>query len=48
MTAERLERKFRELVAELYGEEALANRHRRFMKVYGSLFREVHKQPRVA
>ena len=40
MTADRLERKFTELVAQLYSPEAMAKRHRRFMKVYGPKFRK--------
>jgi radical SAM superfamily enzyme YgiQ (UPF0313 family) len=39
MTAGRLEEKFAELVAGLYKPEAVASRHRRFMKVYGPKFR---------
>lgn len=39
MSADRLERKFAELVTELYSPEAVASRHRRFMKVYSPKFR---------
>ena len=39
MSPERLERKFHELVGELYSKEAVACRHRRFVKVYGPRFR---------
>lgn len=41
-TPERLEERFRALVAELYNNEALARRHRRFIEVYGGRFREAH------
>jgi len=44
MTPERLEEKFRELVAQLYSEEAVAHRHHRFVKVYGPRFREARMQ----
>jgi radical SAM superfamily enzyme YgiQ (UPF0313 family) len=40
MTADRLEMKFAELVGALYSPEAVARRHRRFMKVYGPKFRK--------
>jgi len=39
MTPERLEQKFHALVSELYSPEALPSRHRRFMRVYGSRWR---------
>ncbi|MFB3921480.1 MAG: radical SAM protein [Terriglobia bacterium] len=42
MTPERLEERFRELVAGLYSNEALARRHRRFFEVYGERFRGIH------
>lgn len=42
MTPERLEERFRALVAELYSNEALVRRHRRFIEVYGERFREAH------
>ena len=48
MTAERLERKYRELVMELYSEEAVATRHRRFVRVYGENFRKSRLQASVA
>ena len=43
-TPERLEERFRALVAELYSNEALIRRHRRFVEVYGGRFREAHAQ----
>lgn len=45
MTAERLEEKFRDLVSELYNPEAVMRRHRRFMKVYGPMFRHPIPEP---
>lgn len=45
MTAERLERKFRDLVEELYSPQAMTRRHRRFAKVYGSSFRARESAP---
>lgn len=45
MTPERLEEKFRELVKLLYSEEAVTQRHRRFVKVYGRRFREARLEP---
>jgi radical SAM superfamily enzyme YgiQ (UPF0313 family) len=45
MTAARLEQKFAQLVAELYSPEAVAKRHRRFMKVYGPKFRRPTYEP---
>ena len=41
-TPERLEERFRALVAELYSNEAVIRRHRRFVEVYGGRFREAH------
>ena len=48
MTAERLEERFRDLVAELYNNETLARRHRRFVEVYGGRFRQAHTPALVA
>lgn len=48
MTAERLEKRFRDLVAELYNNETLARRHRRFVEVYGGRFRQAHTPALVA
>jgi radical SAM superfamily enzyme YgiQ (UPF0313 family) len=48
MTAERLERKFAELVSVLYSPEAVAARHRRFFKVYGPKFRQPSLEPCMA
>jgi radical SAM superfamily enzyme YgiQ (UPF0313 family) len=48
MTAERLEARFRDLVAELYNNEALSRRHRRFVEVYGARFRQAHMPELVA
>lgn len=45
MSADRLERKFAQLVSELYSPEAVAKRHRRFMKVYGPKFRQPILEP---
>jgi hypothetical protein len=39
MSPERLEQKFRALVSELYSPKALPSLHRRFMRVYGSRWR---------
>lgn len=48
MTAERLQERFRDLVAELYNEDVLARRHRRFVEVYGGRFRRSHAPALVA
>jgi radical SAM superfamily enzyme YgiQ (UPF0313 family) len=48
MTAERLEERFRNLVAVLYSNEALTRRHRRFVEVYGGRFRQAHAPVLVA
>jgi radical SAM superfamily enzyme YgiQ (UPF0313 family) len=48
MTAQRLERKFRELVQELYSPEAMTRRHRRFARVFGSQFRRREFVPSAA
>jgi radical SAM superfamily enzyme YgiQ (UPF0313 family) len=40
MTAERLQRKFHDLVGTLYTDEAITARHRRCIQVYGSAFRQ--------
>lgn len=40
MTAARLQQKFHELVRLLYTDEAITARHRRFVQVYGSAFRQ--------
>jgi len=40
MSAISLEKKFAELVTELYSPQAVVARHRRFMKVYGPKFRQ--------
>ena len=46
MPPTRLEDRYRALVAELYSNEALARRHRRFFEVYGARFRESHSPVR--
>jgi radical SAM superfamily enzyme YgiQ (UPF0313 family) len=48
MTAERLERKFQDLVREIYKPEAMTRRHRRWMKVYGPRFRQSKLEPSFA
>ena len=45
MSADRLERKFAQLVTELYSPEAVVKRHRRFVKVYGPKFRQPALEP---
>jgi radical SAM superfamily enzyme YgiQ (UPF0313 family) len=45
MTPARLEARFRELVRELYSEEAIQRRHRRFFRQFGESFREARLQP---
>ena len=45
MTPRRLEERFRSLIAELYDDQAILRRHRRFFKLYGEKFREARLQP---
>ena len=44
MTPERLEVIFRELVAGLYGKEAVSARYRRTVSAYGKKYRDAHLQ----
>jgi radical SAM superfamily enzyme YgiQ (UPF0313 family) len=48
MTAERLQSRFRDLVAELYNNQALARRHRRCVETYGGRLRQAHAPGLVA
>jgi radical SAM superfamily enzyme YgiQ (UPF0313 family) len=42
MSAERLEQKFRELIAEVYSAAGVERRHRRFWELYGPALREAY------